>query len=233
MPRVAVSWSGGKDSCLACYKAILKGFKISYLLNIVSKENRVMSHGLNPKLMVAQSEVIGIPIIQREATWETYEEVFKETLMELKREDIKGAVFGDIDVQEHKDWVDRICSSVGIIPIEPLWGIDPEQVITDFINAGFKAIVVNVKADLFGEEWLRRRVDKCFLEDLRKLQSKRNIHICGELGEYHTFVVDGPIFKGHIKILGSRKVLREGYWKYRLLDVFEYEIEWKRPTIVR
>ena len=226
--KVVASWSGGKESCFACYKAMSDGFEVSHLLNFVSKEERCMSHGLDSKLMVAQSQAIGIPIIQREVTWDTYEEEFKATMMKLKQMGIEGAVFGDIDIQEHKDWVNRVCSEVGIISMELLWGLDPEQILTNFIDEGFEAIVVNVKADLFGEEWLGRKVDRSFLEDLRKLHSKHNFHICGELGEYHTLVIDGPIFKRHIKILDSKRVLKEGHWKYWLLDISRYEIEEKR-----
>jgi uncharacterized protein (TIGR00290 family) len=177
--------------------------------------------------MVAQSQAIGIPINQREVTWGTYEEGFEAAVMELKQMGIEGAVFGDIDVQEHRDWVNRACNGVGITPMQPLWGLNPEQILTDFINAGFEAIVINVKADLFGEEWLERRVDGSFLEDLRKLQSEHNIHICGEFGEYHTLVVDGPVFKNRIKILDGKRVLKEGYWKHWLLDVSGYDIEEK------
>jgi len=228
MSRVVISWSGGKESCFSCYKAMLDGFEVSYLLNFVSKEERCMSHGLDPNLMVAQSQAIGIPIVQREITWDSYEEGFKAATTELKQMGIEGAIFGDIDIQEHKDWVNRVCNEVGIMPMEPLWGIDPEQVLTDFINEGFEAIVVNVKADLFGGEWLGRKIDRSFLEDLRKLHSKHNVHVCGELGEYHTFVIDGPIFKRRIKILDGKRVLKEGYWRYWLLDICSYEIEEKR-----
>lgn len=224
MSQVVASWSGGKDSCLACYKAILEGFKVSHLLNFASKEERCMSHGLDSKLMVAQSQAIGIPIIQREVSWSTYEDVFKATVMELKRMGVEGVVFGDIDLQEHKDWVNRVCTELDIIAIEPLWGLNPEQILIDFINAGFESIVINVKADLFGEEWLGRRVDGSLIEDLRKLQSRYNIHMCGEFGEYHTLVVDGPIFKKRIKILDSKRVLKGRCW---LLEISGYEVEGK------
>lgn len=227
MLKVVASWSGGKDSCLACYKAILKGFKVSFLLNIISKEDRVMFHGLNPKLIVAQSEAIGIPIIQREATWETYEEVFKETLMKLKGEGIKGAVFGNIDVQEHLDWVNRVCKKAGVTPIEPLWRLNREQILTDFINAGFEAILVSVKADIMGEEWLGRKINKSIIEDFKKLQNQHNFDLCGEFGEYHTLVVDGPIFKKRLKILKARKVLSQSFGKHWLLEIFKYTLEEK------
>ncbi len=230
--RVVASWSGGKDSCLACFRAILEGFEVSYLLNFISEDERCMSHGLGSKLMVAQSQAMGIPIIQREVTWDTYEDEFKAVMMELKQMGVEGAVFGDIDIQEHKNWVDRVCGEVAITPIEPLWGLNPEQTLTDFINEGFEAIVINVKADLFGEEWLGRKVDHKFLEDLQRLQNKYDIHTCGERGEYHTFVTDGPIFKKRIRISDSERVQREGYWRFWFLNILRYEIE-EKTTIRR
>jgi uncharacterized protein (TIGR00290 family) len=223
--KVVASWSGGKESCFACYRAMLNGFEVSHLLNLVSKRGRCMSHGLDPKLMVAQSQAIEIPLIQRNATWNTYEKRFKATMTELKQVGVEGAVFGDIDLQEHKDWVDRVCNEVGITPIEPLWGLNPKQILADFIDEGFEAIVVNAKADLFGREWLGRKVGRRFLRYLQRLQAEHNVHICGELGEYHTLVTDGPIFKRRIRILDSRRVLRKGYWEYWLLDVLKYDIE--------
>ena len=225
--RVVASWSGGKDSCLACYKAMSQDFNVSCLLNFVSEDGRCMSHGLNSKLMVAQSQAMGIPIIQKEVTWDTYEEEFKVVMSELRKMGVEGAVFGDIDIQEHKSWVERVCGEVGITPIEPLWGLDPKQILLDFIDEGFEAIVVNVKADLFGEEWPGRIVDHKFLEDLQMLQNTHDIHVCGERGEYHTFVTDGPFFKKHIRISESRRVLGEGYWRFWLLDISNYEIEEK------
>ena len=148
-------------------------------------------------------------------------------MRELKQMGVEGAVFGDTDIQGHKDWVYRVCGEMDIIPMEPLWGLNPEQILTDFIDEGFEAIVVNVKADLLGEEWLGRKVDESFLEDLQKIRREHDIHICGESGEYHTLVTDGPIFKRRIRILDSRRVLREGYWRFRLLDILRYEIEEK------
>ena len=97
--RVVVSWSGGKESCLACYKAMLSGFEVSHLLNFTTEDERCMSHGVDSKLMAAQSRLIGIPIIQREVTWDTYEKKFKTAMTELKQMGVKGAVFGDIDVR--------------------------------------------------------------------------------------------------------------------------------------
>ena len=223
MSRVVASWSGGKESCFACYKAILEGFEVTHLLNFISEDGRCMSHVIDSKLIIAQSQAIEIPVVQRKVTWDTYEQEFKTVIRELKQMGVGGTVFGDIDIQEHKDWVDRVCNELNIKPVMPLWGRDPEQILTDFIDEGFEAIVVMVKADLLGEEWLGRRVDESFVSDLLKLKNK--VHLCGELGEYHTYVTNGPFFKRRIKILDSSRMLKNGY---RNLDISKHEVSEKR-----
>ena len=220
--RVVASWSGGKESCFACYKAISEGFEIPYLMNFISKDGRCMSHGLDSKLILAQSEAIGIPMVQRKVTWETYEKEFKSVIRELKQSGVEGAVFGDIcNIAGHEGWIDRVCNELGIKPVKPLWDSDSEQLLTDFVDEGFKALIVMVKTDLFGEEWLGRKIDETFMRDLRKLEGKVDIHSCGELGEYHTFVYDGPLFKKGLKILDFKKKLTEGCW---FLNIRSYDI---------
>ena len=220
MSQVVASWSGGKESCFSLYKAISSGFKVSHLLNFISHNGRCMSHGLDSKLIAAQSEAIDIPIVQRKVTWNTYEEEFKKAISELKKMGVEGGVFGDVDVQEHKDWVHQICSELDIKPVMPLWGLDSKQILTEFIAEGFEAVVVMAKADFFDESWLGHRIDKEFLSDLRKNKSK--VHLLGELGEYHTFVTNGPLFKKSIRILESKKVFRDK--KYWYLDITRYEM---------
>lgn len=221
--QVVASWSGGKESCLACYKAMSQGFEITHLLNFINEDGgRSMSHGLDSKLICAQAGAIEIPIIQKSVTWGTYEREFKNAIRELKQIGVKGGVFGDVDLQEHRDWVDRVCKEVDIEAIEPLWGADPEQLITEFMNEGFEAIVVRAKAGLFGKEWLWLKIDENFVEELHKLKDKSNIHILGEAGEYHTFATNGPLFKRRIKILESDRVLKNGYWS---LDISKWKID--------
>lgn len=180
-----------------------------------------MSHGLDSKLICAQARAIEIPIFQRKVTWNTYERGFKDAIRELKQIGVKGAVFGDVDLQEHKDWVDRVCEELAIEAIEPLWGADPEHVLTEFINEGFEATVVRAKADLFGKEWLGLKIDENFVGELHKLKNKSNFHILGEAGEYHTFVTKGPLFKRRVRILESKEVLKNGYWS---LDISKWKI---------
>ncbi len=216
--RLVASWSGGKESCFACYNAIQSGYDVSYLVNFISKEyRRVSFHGTEAKLIRLQAESVGIPLVQKETTWSGYEREFKEALKSLLPSGVEGMVFGDIYLQEHKDWVERVCRELGIKAIEPLWGKDSETVIIEFIDAGFKAIIVSAKADLFDIKWIGCQVDRSFLEYLKD----KNIDICGEKGEYHTFVINGPIFTKEVKIINSRPIKRNGYW---LLDTIEYSL---------
>jgi len=218
--KVFSSWSGGKESCLACYKALSMGFDVSYLLNFISEDGtRSRAHGISSDLIALQAEAIGIPIIQVKSSWEGYEAKFKEAVEELKEKGVKGGVFGDIDLQEHKEWVDRVCSEVKVASIEPLWGNDPREILMEFVSAGFKALVIKVKANFFGEEWLGREINEQFINDLPD-----EIHPCGEHGEYHTFVVDGPLFQRSVEIIKSDRKFEDRNW---LLDISEYRLSEK------
>ena len=211
---LVASWSGGKDSCLACYKAISIGFKVSHLLNMISEEGvSSRSHGLAAALIAAQAQAIGIPVVQRRTTWDSYEHEFKQVVTELKQQGVDGAVFGDIHVQEHKVWLDKVCQDLAISQVMPLWGRDTREIIDEFIVSGFKATVVRTKANLLGEDWLGREIDPSFVDDLVKVGK---IDLCGELGEYHTFVYDGPLFKRPLKFVKGASVLRNGYWSLHI-----------------
>ena len=217
MMKVVASWSGGKDSCFACYKAILDGFDVVHLLNFISEEGNRSSHGLGAELLSIQSQAVEIPIVQSITTKNTYEQDFKKVVDILKQDNIQGIVFGDIYLQGHRDWIERVCNDVDIRPIFPLWGIDTENIVHDFIDSGFDAIIVAIKAEILSEEWLGQKVDKNLIENLKDIK----IDPCGEAGEYHTFVIDGPLFKKRLRILDSDKVLKERYW---LLDISRYEM---------
>jgi len=225
--KLISSWSGGKDSCLALFKAIQKGYEISILLNFISEEyKRCCFHSVSSELMNIQAEAIQIPIVQKSvpAGMEEYENQFKLAVNELKeKRKIQGMVFGDVYLEEHKSWVDRVCNDLGIIPIEPLWNLPAEKVVKEFIDIGFKAIVISAKADLFEEDFLGREINYDLISEIKK----KNICCCGENGEFHTFVYDGPIFKKKIIINETEKILKEGFWKHWFLDIKKYKIEQK------
>ncbi len=213
-----VSWSGGKESCLTLYEAMGKGYKISHLVNFISEEShRVSFHGTEARLIQLQSQAIGIPLLQKRAGWGKYEQDFKDAVRSLIPGGVEGMVFGDIYLQEHKDWVEKVCAELGIEAIEPLWGRNTEEVLLSFINSGFEAVIVSAQSELVDEDWIGQRVDKAFMEYL----GSRNIDLCGENGEYHTLVVNGPIFRRQIKLIESRTIARDRYW---FLNTVRYKL---------
>lgn len=221
--KVAVAWSGGKDSCLACFKAIKESYTVSNLLIMMADVNTSNFHLISSDLLDAQSAAIGIPIIKQVTSPDTYENNFRNALLELKSEGIEGLVTGDVfNVALHEaGWLDRICREVGLIPIRPLWHLDTKKILIEFINEGFKAIVVRIKNEIIGLDWLGREINQTFYEDLLNLGT---IDPCGEHGEYHSFVVDGPIFKNRIVITDSEKMTINGYGR---LKIKKYKINSK------
>ncbi len=219
MEKVFASWSGGKDCCLACYRAVASDLEVRYLANMVSEDgSRSRSHGVLAKVLVAQAEAMGIPLVQQPTDDDSYETQFKRMLHRFKQEGISGGVFGDIDFNEHRQWVDRVCHESGMTSHLPLWLNDQAELVREFIKLGFEAVVVTTKADLLGEEWLGRRIDPDFLDELAKIEGMTP---CGEAGEFHSLVVDGPLFKKRLKILEANRVLREGRW---FLDIVKTAI---------
>lgn len=204
--KVFASWSGGKESSLACYRAILSGFEVAYLLNFVDEDGeRSRSHGVPSYLLGMQAEALRMPVVHVRTTWEDYERNMKVAVKKLKTKGVEGGVFGDVDIAEHRAWNERVCSEMGIEALFPVWKRNPEELLLEFIEEGFEAFVI---ATTLGEEWLGRKIDTAFINDVKQL----NIHPCGESGEYHTFVTDGPLFKRGIEITDKRKILRDGTW---------------------
>ncbi|MCU0846860.1 MAG: diphthine--ammonia ligase [Spirochaetes bacterium] len=218
--HLAVSWSGGKDSMLACHDAIRAGHDVTCLLNLISKGSlRCCFHGLDNGLIRDQAGAVGIPLLLKEMSegMNDYEREFKEVLSGLKDTGIDGVVFGDIYLDEHREWVERVCGDAGLAALEPLWGMEAGKTVGEFIARGFKAVVVSCREEL-GEDFVGRTVDGEMIEELKA----KNICPCGENGEYHTLVVDGPIFKRRIDILEVRSELRDGFWRHWFLDIKSY-----------
>jgi diphthine-ammonia ligase len=215
MIRAISSWSGGKDSCLACYRAGNQGFEVTHLVNFISSQfRRVSFHGTRAQLISRQARAAGVPLAQYAVPPDMalYERTFKKAATALKRHGAEAMVFGDIYLQEHRDWVERVCGEIGLMPVLPLWGRDPEDLLRELMAAGFEAVVVSVKAEIFSEDWLGRRIDDAFLTDLKRLAKGTDMDVCGEKGEYHTVVVDGPLFKERLDLVLGDRVQRDGYW---------------------
>jgi len=156
MKKVIVSWSTGKDSCLACYKAIKMGYNVSYLPNTISSQyKRVRFHGVKDTLVQKQAHAIGIPLLQIETSADSYEQEFKEAVRSVLSEGIEGMVFGDIFLHM-REFADKICQELNIQAIEPLCGLNPEEILPDFINSGFEAVIVATQANILGKSGLAR-----------------------------------------------------------------------------
>ncbi|HNR89402.1 MAG TPA: diphthine--ammonia ligase [Spirochaetota bacterium] len=217
--KLIASWSGGKDSCLALHRALQAGHEIACLLNFVTEgEDRCAFHGIPSRLLLLQAEAMGIPIVQTEMPRDMagYESAFTRCVAELARSlGAGGMVFGDIYLDEHREWVERVCGDIGIIALEPLWGGEPITIAREFIDAGFRTTVVSAKADLFTADDVGRDYDMGFVETL----VRRGVCPCGENGEFHTFVYDGPLFRNRIVINKTQKTLVDGFWEHWELDI--------------
>jgi len=219
------SWSGGKDSCLALYEALKEGKNVNFLLNF-AVDGR--SHGINREIIKTQAEAIGIPLIQKITTWENYEKNFDEEVLKLKEKGVTGMIAGDIDLEEHLEWIKRKSAELGIDYYEPLWKKDRMEILRKFTFYGFESIVINcIDKSKF---LIGRKINKDTVEDFIKDAEKQQIDACGENGEFHTLVIDGPIFKKRIDIIESEvknfteSIKNSNKW---ILDIKKWELKTK------
>ncbi|MBN1410891.1 MAG: diphthine--ammonia ligase [Spirochaetales bacterium] len=202
------SWSGGKDSCLALYKAMKQGYEaVCLLCMMIETGDRSRSHGISGRLLDAQSEALGIPMVRKSATWADYEKTFLSALAEFKNKGIECGIFGDMDVQAHLDWVANTCRTVGLQYFEPLWQCDRAKAVAEFIDTGFKAIIVSCNTGKMGEKYLGREISTALTNEL----VSTGVDAAGENGEYHTFVYDGPLFNNRIKFTPKEVKMKDGY----------------------
>jgi len=208
--KAVFNWSGGKDSALALHHILKDGkFDITTLMTTVNaKYDRISMHGVRKELLYAQGESIGLPIkeirLPEMPTMGDYNKTMKEVLTALKKEQITHSIFGDIFLEDLRNYREKRLQEIGLIGHFPLWQRDTTSLVHEFIDLGFKTVVVCVKSDLLNQDFAGRIIDKDFLKDLPK-----DVDPCGENGEFHTFVFDGPIFKHPIKYRLGEKVYKE------------------------
>ncbi|MDI6824527.1 MAG: diphthine--ammonia ligase [Bacillota bacterium] len=223
--RCFVSWSGGKDSCLALWRARRSGAEIGYLVTTYSgKTGRTMAHGFPLELVRAQAEALGVELVAVGTGWEEYEVRFKAAIAGLRERGVEAGVFGDIDLPEHREWVERVSREAGLDALLPLWGADQSDLLREWVNEGFTAVIVAVRSDL-GLEWLGRRLDRRCLAELDRALTQRGLSPSGESGEYHTLVVDGPLFQRPLEVHEAVPVLRGRHW---MLDIREFGLGERR-----
>jgi diphthine-ammonia ligase len=203
-PKAAVSWSGGKDS-LAAVAATRKDFELVYALTMFDESGgRSRSHGLRPELVAAQAERLGLRSVTARCAWSTYDAAFTTALQGLARDGITHVVFGDLVYPEHRDWAERRCAEAGVTAVEPLFGVCTSTLFDAFVASGTRALMVTVREPWFDESWLGRALSA----DMKAIFAERGIDPCGERGEYHTAVVDSPLFSHPVPVTLGERVRR-------------------------
>jgi uncharacterized protein (TIGR00290 family) len=209
MKKTYFNWSSGKDSALALYKVLQNpDYNVDVLVTTVNQDfDRVSMHGLRNELLYKQAESIGINLktieFPADVTMDLYAEIMKEAMDALVEENYSHTIFGDIFLEDLKAYRDTKLAEVNITGVYPLWKKDTKEILQEFLDLGFKAITVCVNAKLLGKEFVGRVIDEQFIKDLPD-----NVDVCGENGEFHTFVFDGPIFKKPIDFRVGEKTLR-------------------------
>lgn len=204
------NWSGGKDSALALYHALQEpAYQIERLLTSVNNTyNRIAMHGVREELLLHQSGELRIPLQQirmnDQPTMEDYNQAMARTMRELKQEGFTHSVFGDIFLEDLRKYRETKLAEQGFSAYFPLWKRDTTELIHEFIDLGFKTITVCVKSELLDKSFAGRVIDRDFLQELPP-----NVDPCGENGEFHTFVYEGPIFRNPIPFTIGEKVFRE------------------------
>ena len=203
------SWSGGKDSCFATMQAIQQGYQPAVLLNVLNEAGKISrSHGIPAHILQQQANTIGLPIHLISSSWQDYESNFIAALEHLKSTyQLTHAVFGDIDLQPHRDWEEKVCNNVQLEAVLPLWQQDRKALVLQMLDAGIETIIVSCNS-VMGEPFLGKTLTPALIETIEAL----GVDACGENGEFHTLVMNCPLFKNRIQVEFGEKLLHEGYW---------------------
>lgn len=192
----AISWSGGKDCCLALQRAKERGLDVRCLVSMFDETGeRTRSHAVTPAVMRAQAEALGLELICPAASWSDYEEVFVDTLRMLRARGVTAMVFGDIDLPPHREWEEKVCAEAGVTPHLPLWLGDRAALAAEILRLGYAPIVVCTDDRWLDASFAGRRYTQAFLDSL-----PAGVDPCGENGEFHTFVADGPLFSHPVPV---------------------------------
>jgi len=218
------NWSGGKDSALCLYKIIQAQGNVMCLLTSVSRQyQRISMHGVRVELLEAQVKSIGLPLVKVEIpetpTMENYEKVMFKVLTKLKSKGATASVFGDIFLENLRKYRENKLAELNLKGLFPLWKIPTDKLIREFIDLGFRTIVTCVNEKYLDKSFAGRIIDNDFINDL-----PRSVDPCGENGEFHTFVFDGPIFKEPIRFERGEVVYRK-YIAPKQKDKSTYECD--------
>ncbi len=206
--RFFCSWSGGKDAYLALARAVAAGGRPAALLTMLHEDGSCSrGHGLPIELLEAQAAALGLPLATRATTWDAYEATYVAVLHELRAQGAEAGVFGDIDLEPHREWVERVCAEAGLACHLPLWQEPRRRLIDEFLAGGAQATVVAVDAARLDARFLGRRIGEALVADLEAAGADA----CGEEGEYHTMVTEAPLFARPVSLAWDGHVSRDGH----------------------
>ena len=213
--KFVVSFSGGKDSTLALYKAMQVGEAVGLIIMLEENGQRSRSHAMSRAIIQAQADALGLPIISASSSWNDYEAKFLDLLAQAKTQDADVLVTGDLDMPEHGCWHERVARQAGLKLSMPLWQRPHREVIDEFIQLGFKSVIVtvNLKLGMTADD-----LGKILTHEYILQLEQRGIDPCGEGGEFHTTVIDGPIFKNAIPVR-SGEILYHGEYAFLPLEL--------------
>lgn len=208
--KIIFNWSGGKDSALSLYKIMRQDqYDILCLLTSISEPHqRVSMHGVRVDVLEAQAKSIGLPLhkifIPEMPSMELYENMMMTTLERLKKQGATASVFGDIFLEDLRNYREHQLSKIGLKGIFPLWKMDTNKLVREFIDSDFKAITTCVNENFLDKSFVGRIIDDDFIHSL-----PANVDPCGENGEFHSFVFDGPIFKTPVTFMKGEVVYKK------------------------
>ncbi|KKB34017.1 Dph6-related ATP pyrophosphatase [Bacillus thermotolerans] len=213
--KFIASFSGGKDSSLALYKAMMVGEAVGLIVMLEEEGKRSRSHGMPPELIHAQAKSIGLPVYTAAASWTDYEKIFIGLLEKAKNQGADVLVTGDLDMPAHGCWHEKVTKYAGLKLGMPLWQMNHHDVVKEFIDLGFVTIIVTVNLSLgMREDDLGRTLTHEYVKELEA----RGIDPCGEGGEFHTTALDGPIFKHPISVRKC-EVYKDGEYAFLPLEL--------------
>ncbi len=206
--KAAFFWSGGKDSAYCLQKVLQeKNYEVVYLITTLSLPyKRITMHGVKEELLEKQAKIIGIPLIKfflSEGTNKEYEEKMNEILQNLKNEGIETIIFGDIFLEDLREYRENQLKQTGMKAVFPLWKIDTNFLVNDFINQGFESVTCCVSDAFLDESFVGQKIDNQFLQKLPSQVDK-----CGENGEFHSFCTSAPYFSKKIEIKVGEKLYK-------------------------
>ncbi len=218
MEKILFGWSGGKDSAMALHEIKKNNeYEVVSLLTTVTEDyDRISMHGVRRVLLEKQAESLGLPLhkvlIPKDCSNEIYAAKMTEALNKFKRDGVETVAFGDIFLEDVRQYRLDNLAKLNMKAVFPIWGRDSTELVHSFIALGFKSVVSCIDTKVMDKKFLGRQIDENFIAELPP-----GIDPSGENGEFHSFAYDGPLFKEKIAYRLGESVLRDSFYFCDLL----------------